>query len=502
MTPTVSMSGVVLTLMISATLGAQSPSPSEPVMSERWEASGRVTSDVDASIARGLAEMPLELSRADDVGEQSGPWRLQAWLQGQGAPEWLRASGGFRIRYEGIDGQFRGASRLKRNDHLVFLRTNLMLGADFEDYGFYIEGMDSRQLGAGGGSAISASAVNSFELIQAFAVVRLGDESGPDHEIRVGRRAFDVGSRRLVARARFRNDTNTFDGVWYDVNWKTSALKVFWTLPIQRLPTALSSLTSNETQVDESDWDRQFVGVHFSDRLESEHRYEAYAFGLFEDDPSSRERNHVTLGGRFQLPAARDVFDYQVEGAIQFGESKLSGSGPDLDHLAGFVHLSIGYTFDCDWQPRIRLAFDYASGDDDPTDGDNGRFDTLFGARRFEYGPTGIYGAFARSNVVSPEIRFLVKPAPDVSGHISWRPFWLASDQDAWTTARVADASGASDGFLGHQFETRWRYELAPKSVRIEAGAAYLFQGDFQDTAPGARANDTAYGYLAVIFTF
>ena len=83
--------------------------------------------------------------------------------------------------------------------------------------------------------------------------------------------------------------------------------------------------------------------------------------------------------------------------------------------MAGFAHASAGYTFDAAWTPRVRVAWDYASGDADPNDGQNNRFDTLFGARRFEYGPTGIYGAVFRANLNSPEIRLILKPNKQVT---------------------------------------------------------------------------------------
>jgi hypothetical protein len=101
-------------------------------------------------------------------------------------------------------------------------------------------------------------------------------------------------------------------------------------------------------------------------------------------------------------------------------------------------------------QAELLAQFNYASGDNDPNDGKNNRFDTLFGARRFEFGPTSIYGAFSRCNLISPGIRLQVKPPGRVSGFTGYRVNWLASDRDAWMTANVVDPSGLSGSFLGH----------------------------------------------------
>ena len=89
----------------------------------------------------------------------------------------------------------------------------------------------------------------------------------------------------------------------------------------------------------------------------------------------------------------------------------------DLDHFAHFHHLSLGYSFDVPWSPRLSLHYDYASGDDDPSDGDNSRYDTLFGSRRFDYGPTSIYGAFARSNINTPGVRLALEPSHEIVAH-------------------------------------------------------------------------------------
>lgn len=149
------------------------------------------------------------------------------------------------------------------------------------------------------------------------------------------------------------------------------------------------------------------------------------------------------------------------------------------------------------------MLVDYASGDDDPTDGDNNRFDTLFGARRFEYGPTGIFGAFARSNIFSPGYRIKLKPCADTQWMIAHRFHYLASDRDAWTTSGVVDPAGDSGSFIGHLFESRLRWDVLPKSLRFEIGFAHLFAGGFAEDAPNASSRgDSTYVYAGTSLTF
>jgi len=46
------------------------------------------------------------------------------------------------------------------------------------------------------------------------------------------------------------------------------------------------------------------------------------------------------------------------------------------------------------------------------------------------------------------------------------------------------------------------RYDIEPKSVRLEAGAAYLFAGSFQRDAPNGQDTDAAYAHAQVAWQF
>lgn len=162
-------------------------------------------------------------------------------------------------------------------------------------------------------------------------------------------------------------------------------------------------------------------------------------------------------------------------------------------------HLEVGYTFTAPWPPQLLLQHDYAGGDDASGDGDNNRFDTLFGARRFDFGPTSIYGPFARSNLSTPGARLKLQPHENISSFISLRGFWLASNDDVWTTAGIGDAPGNSDNYIGTQLEARFRWEPLPGNIRFEAGAAYLFSGDVMKMA---GRNDATYFYTQAVFWF
>jgi hypothetical protein len=115
----------------------------------------------------------------------------------------------------------------------------------------------------------------------------------------------------------------------------------------------------------------------------------------------------------------------------------------------------------------------------------------LFGARRLDFGPTGIYGPFARSNINSPGLRVGIAPHRTFEAFTAYRLFWLASATDSWGPAGVRDATGSSGRFVGEHVEVMGRWTPIPNFV-LEVGAAYLRAGEFARTA---GTHDAAYVY-------
>jgi len=454
----------------------------------------------------GALVTPANCTAAGNEGEV--PWRL---ARAAALPDWLALSGTQRTRYETLDGQFRAGR--EGGDQMLALRTTLQVELNREAFGFVGELVDSRQALADTGSPIDTSMVNTLELLQAYGVVRFDGPllDGSRSEVRCGRQTMDVGSRRLVARNRFRNTINAFTGVHWQWQLADGAtLRLFYVLPVSREPSDAAALLDNEIQLDDESFARQLWGLHAQwSGLPWGATGEVYVFGLHEDDTgdrATRNRRLYTPGLRVSRTPATGAWYFDIESVAQVGTTR-GGTDPadttDLDHRAYFQHVEVGYTFDRPWSPAVALLYDYASGDDRPDDDESNRFDTLFGARRFEHGPTGIYGAFARSNIQSPGYRLTATPASGVDAMLAHRFYWLASDTDAWTTAGLRDPAGDAGSFVGQLMEARLRWDVAPGNLRLEIGGAHLFAGRFIDEAPNATGQgDSTYGYLALDVRF
>jgi hypothetical protein len=151
---------------------------------------------------------------------------------------------------------------------------------------------------------------------------------------------------------------------------------------------------------------------------------------------------------------------------------------------ASFVHADAGYSFAGPWKPRLSVEFDRASGD--KPGGGFGRFDTLFGMRRADLAPAGLYSALARTNIVTPGIRIEATPGKRLDWFAAYRAMWLAEDEDSFSATGVRDPAGRSGDFAGRQIEARVRYWLVPVRLRFEFDGLLLAKGRFLRDAPNA----------------
>lgn len=414
----------------------------------------------------------------------------------------LEAEGSIRARVEAIDGQFRPATT---DTGALMLRTQLRAEYDAGPVRIGGEIHDARVYFQREPSSVGTTEVNAIEPVQAYLIAEVAKNA----ELQVGRMTMDWGSRRFVSKQNFRNSTNAFTGARFD--WrpaKGDSVTLFWAMPQDRLPNDREGITDNDVKLDRERLDQQLFGTRVvKANVVGSVALETFVYRLFERDAenfATRNRRLWTTGFRLIEAPKKGTLDFEVEAAWQGGTTRASTSASDRTDLevnAGFVHGNLGYSFDAPWSPRLAVAFDYASGD--RRSGSYGRYDTLFGARVFEYGPSSLYGPIGRANLVSPEVRLEVKPDKRWDGHVAVRPLWLDSATDSFASTGLRDAAGASGHYAGTQLDTRVRYWLKPGSVRLAVGAAMLAKGRFLEEAPRAPDHgDTHYGFFEVTWGF
>lgn len=418
-------------------------------------------------------------------------------------PKALTITGSFRLRYELLEGQYRPG--LPPRDDAVTMQT--AIAADYRSgpWHFSAELVDARAYLVDAPGAVSTSEVNALELSRASISYAYGPV-----EITAGRFHLNLGSRRLAGRNAFRNTINSFTGVRLD--WQGQAgdhLVAFYVLPHTRLPNDRAGLIDNRVRWDRESFDLAFWGAHYTrPDLFDGVTLQANVFGLNErdgDNGATRNRRLFTWGARLHRAPHPGQWDLDFEGAVQNGtvRQSLAANAARQDVRAYFAHAELGYSPALPGKPRISALFDLASGDDPRSRKSFGRFDTLFGPRRFELGPSGIFGPLARTNLLAAGLRTEIAPAPRWDVATLWRPTWVHRRRDRFSNNGPVDPQGRSGRFAGHLLEVRIGHWLIDRTLRLEAGAAVLTTGQLLEQSPNANGfGDTRYAYGQVQWNF
>jgi alginate export protein len=416
-----------------------------------------------------------------------------------GGPQWLHLGVEHRTRYETYNQPF----RLNQigSDQQIPIHTLVRMGIRNDPIRFFVEFMDARAFLTDNGSTDAKGAEDETDILQLYG--GLGSTNlfglGVPAELSVGRFSMDFGHRRLIRRGNFRNAPLAFTGVHLALGEKKLYLRSFVVQPVFQF----------ENKGDTEEHGTTFWGFSLGQRQIPWLNTDLYVYFLNESDrppnTDSRRRHFQTPGLRVFKPNAVGQMDYEIESIWQFGNlAAATGSSQTLDHFAHFQHLEIGYTFDIPWTPRFLFQYDYASGDRNPNDNKDQRFDSLFGGVNFELNPGGIWRPFRRSNINSPGYRLYLTPSKNFSFFAAHRIFWLANARDQWVGTGLQDRSGNSGKYLGHHFEARGHW-IATKNVVFETGWAYLLKGSFIENLnqPGKPNNkNSTYFYVSTTLRF
>jgi hypothetical protein len=418
----------------------------------------------------------------------------------------LDVSGSVRIRQEFIQGQIRADASL--NDSLTSVRSRIAAKLGEDPLSVEAEIVDSRAYFYDAGTPVGTGEVNTLELVQASLSSRFRLADTVPVSLKAGRFTLNLGSRRLVASDDYRNTTNGYTGLRIDLgDGAGPQLTAVYVMPQQRLPGDREGIDAATVQVDRASSDAVlWGGVGSVPAGPAGGRIEATAIAFREQDGpggQTRDRHLDTLGLRYFREPEPGRADFDAELYLQSG--KVSASlMPDADRLdveAGFLHLEGGYQWSGGWRPRLAAEFDLATGE--RPGGAWQRFDTLFGMRRAEIAPAGLYGAVGRANLVSPGLRLEAAPDARSDVFVAWRGLWLASETDAFSTSGQRDAQGRSGRFAGHQIDTRYRRWITPGKLRLELNTVVVLHGEFlKRQIPGSDGDTTVYGGLDLVWSF
>ncbi len=355
------------------------------------------------------------------------------------------------------------------------------------------------------------------DLRQAY--IELADYSKCPFGLKIGRQILSYGDERIIGAFDWNNIGRTFDAV--KLTYKTDVFTVDAFASSVVVPQRSEYNQSDLFNGNKTRREQVFSGIYASTTAWGPQTTDLYVLHLHEEQAVT-STNFFTLGLRMKSkpgafaptpagdgkavaagkstlpPTAKPVgFDYDFEGAFQTGEVR------GLDLTAFAIHAGVGYTFDAPWKPRLGIAYNYGSGDDNPADGDIETFQNLFPTNHKFYGQMDV---FSWQNMHDIELSAKISPTRKLTAKVELHAFWLASTDDAWYRANgvvavrpLNAAARSASGYAGAEADVTLTYALS-KNVSIEAGYSHFFAGDYlSDTG---ASDDADFVYVQTGITF
>jgi hypothetical protein len=416
---------------------------------------------------------------------------------------WASFGGQVRERFEGW-GHYNFGAPAGSDDHDTYLLSRFLFHGDLhigEHIRLFAEGKSALSFERDLVDGRRTLDDDHLDLQNAFADFMLPLGQDGKLTLRAGRQELLFGAQRLVSPLDWSNTRRTFDGFSGHLRWADWNVTGFWTRPV-----IIEKYEFN----DPSD-QQEFFGIYATGptpwKQQLGMNVDLYWLGLHRDtrvynglstvpvgfNGTAGSEERQTLGGRLFGKLPQCGFDYDVEGAYQFGKV---GSG-DVD--AWMIATQAGYTFgDCPTLPRLYVGFDYASGDKSPG-GDVQTFNQLF---PLGHAFLGYIDTVGRQNIIDVSTGLSLSPIKKLSFSVEGHLFWRAEDDDALYNAgggvvRAAGTSGENE--VGSEIDLLAKYQFNRHLLGM-LGYSHFFAGPFiEDTGP---SEDIDFVYVSMQYTF
>ncbi len=147
------------------------------------------------------------------------------------------------------------------------------------------------------------------------------------------------------------------------------------------------------------------------------------------------------------------------------------------------------------------VAYNFATGDDDPLDRDHRTFDNLFPLNHAFYGYMDL---FALQNLHNVEVAVTAKPSSAIRGRVAYHVFWLHQENsDSWYDASARSLRTAAtnvDSHVGSELDVTVQISFSGGRIGLLAGYAHFFPGGYVDDT--GSSSDADFAFVELIFLF
>lgn len=393
----------------------------------------------------------------------------------------LKILGEYRLRFEAKE-KFSGDSGLTQ----TLSRARLGISAKpSNNITAFLQFQDSRIFGE---EVSTLASSDNVDLHQGWFEYR--NIGNSNVSIKLGRQELIYGDQRLIGAVGWHNVGRSFDAAKVMIKQGNFKIDGF-------ISTTHEAFSASEDAI--------FGGVYATVSKTPLGTIDAYAL-IKKDDrliftgELTREPGDLlvnTFGARI-VGKPKDVpFSYGAEGVFQTGDFA------EDSHEAWAFHVRGAFDAGTEMNLRLSAEYNFATGDEDPTDGKNETFDNLFPTNHNKYGYIDFIGW---RNIKNIRIGASIMP---IKGHT------LAADYHFFNVATTGDnvyratgavllfvPAGTDEDEIGQELDIIWRFSPA-KGLGILAGYSHFFRGElFEITSGGAAVDDADFFYLQTLVKF
>ncbi|MFN0152699.1 MAG: alginate export family protein [bacterium] len=396
---------------------------------------------------------------------------VSASASGSTVPVNLDIHAEIRHRWE-IDGRAKFNEDASTTEFSL-LRSRLSVGAQLpKKVSIFLEAQDARVWGEEASTTEGSSPRG--DMHQGYFLAE--DLFAPGVWAKVGRTELSVANERLLGAGEWSNTGRAFDAIV--LGYKRPSYSV------QFFESKLSEGVGNTSRGKDYD----FFGVFADVKAAPTHDVTAFLFYDHDKDTLSTGEDLVkrlTLG--VNAHGSQSSIQYEADIAFQTGDVGASSLSASL--FGG----RLGYKIAHPYEPAIWVGLDVLSGDDDATDDEDKRFNTLFATNHKFYGAMDFFLDIPKDTKGAGLTDFLIKgsikPMSWLTTSLAYHNFKASEDlvMNAGTSAEETLSS------FGNEIDLNAKIDCT-ENVAVQSGFGFFSPGEIFEAT---RGDGSAYwGYL------